>query len=283
MDDHRALVERLFPDLEIRTFEPIGEGWTSHTFDVNGEWIVQLPRDEYAAGRLRMQATLLPQLAREVSALVPVPELVAEDPPAIAYRRLEGAPADAATDGLWPERLGRFLYDLHSVPPELVGMRATTPAAVRDAERAAWTDLRAGVAPHVPAEDSASLDGLLASLLGGDDLWAFAPVLTHGDLGPEHVLVDARGDLVGVIDWEEAGIGDPVADFAWWLHEMPAAGARALAAYGGAPDRRFRERARVRWALMPWHEVHHGLMSGQVAFARSGLDGARARRSSATG
>lgn len=282
-DDLRALVERLFPDLEVRTCTPIGEGWTSHTFDVNGEWIVQLPRNEYAAGRLRMQATLLPELAREVSALVPVPELVAEDPPAIAYRRLDGAPAAAAIDGLWPERLGRFLYDLHSVLPELVGMRAATPASVRDAERAAWADLRAEIASHVPAVDLASLDGLLAALLDDDAMWAFAPVLTHGDLGPEHVLVGPRGDLVGVIDWEEAGIGDPVADFAWWLHEMPAVGARALAAYGGASDRRFRERARLRWALMPWHEVHHGITSGHAAFVRSGLDGARARRSAATG
>ena len=35
-----------------------------------------------------------------------------------------GEPFDrAAGDGVWPERLGRFLYDLHLCPPEFVGMR----------------------------------------------------------------------------------------------------------------------------------------------------------------
>jgi aminoglycoside phosphotransferase (APT) family kinase protein len=282
-DDHRVLIERLFPALAVRTCTPIGDGWTSLTFEVNGEWIVQLPASEYAAGRLRMQSSLLPELAHEVSALVPVPEYVATDPPALAYRRLDGAPADPALDGLWPERLGRFLHDLHSVPPEFVGMRASTPNAIRDAERAAWSALRADVADRVPPADLASLDGLVSSLLDDGDLWSFAPVLVHGDLGPAHVLVGAGGDLVGVIDWEEAGIGDPSVDFAWWLREMPAVGTRALAAYGDAPDRHFRERADLRWALMPWHDVHHGVVSGTDAFVASGLAGARARHPAASG
>ena len=50
----------------------------------------------------------------------------------MAYRRIEGAPcAERAELGMWPERLGRFLYDLHMVPPEFVGMRARGAADVR--------------------------------------------------------------------------------------------------------------------------------------------------------
>ncbi|HEX6844435.1 MAG TPA: phosphotransferase [Actinomycetota bacterium] len=275
--DHRALVERLFPDLEVRTFAPLGDGWTSFTYEVNGEWIVQLPRDDRAAERLRMQATLLPELAREVSALVPVPESARDGPPALRYRRLDGHPADASLDGYWPERLGRFLYDLHSVPPEFVGLRAVPVATLREGERAEWAAIRAAIAGAVAGEDLAVLDDLVVRLLDDDANWTFAPVLAHNDLGPEHVLVDDRGDLVGVLDWEEAGLGDPVGDFAWWLHEMPSVGDRALAAYGGAPDRTFRERARLRWSLMPWHEIHHGVTTDQESHVVEGLRGARAR------
>jgi aminoglycoside phosphotransferase (APT) family kinase protein len=33
--------------------------------------------------------------------------------------------------------------------------------------------------------------------------------LVHRDLTPEHVLVDARGSVVGLIDFEDATVGDP--------------------------------------------------------------------------
>ena len=113
--------------------------------------------------------------------------------------------------------------------------------------------------------------------LGNDDLWRFATCLTHGDIGPEHVLVSPSGDLVGVLDWEELAVGDPAADFAWLLHERPADGERALGAYGGPPDQTFRTRAAFRYWLMPFHEVAYGLQSDQPAFVRRGLEGIRER------
>lgn len=110
-----------------------------------------------------------------------------------------------------------------------------------------------------------------------DRIWQFAPCLTHGDLGPEHVLVAPDGDLAGVIDWGGAAIGDPVRDLACPLESWSTAGERVLAAYGGEPDRGVRERARFAFALMPWHEVAHGLATGQAAFVASGLAGVGAR------
>ena len=53
-----------------------------------------------------------------------------------------GPTATRAPDGIWPERLGRFLYDLHAVPPELVGLRAISVAGVRDRQRADCDVLR---------------------------------------------------------------------------------------------------------------------------------------------
>jgi hypothetical protein len=68
-----------------------------------------------------------------------------------------------------------------------------------------------------------------------------------------------------------------VAVFAWWLHARPEAGERALAAYGGGPDDRFRHRAGVAFARMPWHEVEYGLSGGGDTFVQSGLAGVRSR------
>lgn len=276
-DEHRELIERLFPQLQVRALGPIGSGWTFDTYDVNDEWIVQLPRSRYAEERLRAQIALLPELVHEVSALIPMPELTSLEPPAMVYRKLEGVPADRAPEGFWPERLGRFLYDLHLVPPEIVGMRGRPARAVREDTRAACARLRDVVVPRLAPEDRARADALLAAYLDDDALWTFAACLTHGDLGPEHVLVGATGDLVGVLDWEEIAVDDPVRDFAWWLHELPDAGERALATYGGAPDPTFRTRAGFVHALMPWHEVAYGVDVGGERFVDSGLEGVRER------
>lgn len=278
-DEHRTLVEELFPSVGVRTFEPIGSGWTYDTYDVNGEWIVQLPRSERATDSLRAQLSLLPELSREVSALIPVPSLVSLEPPAMVYPKLHGAPADDAPTGYWPERLGRFLYDLHMVPPEFVGLRATSVEGLRETRRRECAELAEIVVPRLGGGHRDRAERMLSAYLDDDRLWGFATCLTHGDLGPEHVLVGPSGDLVGVLDWEEAGIGDPAWDFAWWLHEMPDEGERALAAYGGPPDGAFRERARHVWALTPWHEVAYGVRAGGESFVDDGLRGVLARLS----
>ena len=127
--DARERVRAAFPQLEARTVAPIGSGWTVDTYDVDGEWIVQFPRSDYAADRLRSQIRVLPELAAELSAMVPTPIFTDLEIPAMVYHRLDGEPLDRAPDGLWPERLGRFLYDLHLMPPEYVELRGRSASA----------------------------------------------------------------------------------------------------------------------------------------------------------
>ena len=275
--EHRALVERLFASLApLATFEPVGDGWTCDTYRVNQEWIVQVPRTERAAETLQAQMDVLPELAREVSAQVPIPELVWRDPTVMAYRRIDGT---AATDanGVWPERLGRFLYDLHMVPPEFVGLRARGPADVRATLGREWSELRERVFPLLTAEERDGFGDRFGAFHDDDRNWRFSPCVTHNDVDRPHILVTATGDLAGVIDWEEVGIGDPAADFAWILHDEPEAGERALAAYGGAPDDRFRDRCAFRYALMPWHDVSHGLETSRPDLVERGLTQLRRR------
>lgn len=277
-DAHRALVGGRFPQLQpIASFEPIEGGWTCHTYRVNGDWIVQLPVDARAEAALTTQLRVLPELAQEVSARVPHPELVATDPPAMGYRLIEGEPVTPGAPGLWPERLGRFLYDLHMVPPEYLGMRAGGPGAAREAAAAELDGFRERGLPLLePAErDAVARD--FDAYLDDDGLWRFAPCVVHRDLGPAHILVTPAGDLAGVIDWEEVRIDDPAIDFAWVLVGSSAEGERALAAYGGPPDPGFVERARFAYRRAPWHDVIHGLETGQERFVRDGLAGVRAR------
>ena len=72
----------------------------------------------------------------------------------MGYARIDGRPMSADVDGIWPERLGRFLYDLHLTPPEFVGMRALSAAIVRDGSPTEVVDsLGAHVLPLLDAAE----------------------------------------------------------------------------------------------------------------------------------
>lgn len=276
-DDHRAFVVERWPELAVDSFETLGDGWDCFTYLANGEWVFQFPRLPDSGARLRKQIVILPELAREVSSAVPNPTYTSLDPPCMGYARIDGTPPSVGTDGIWPERLGRFLYDLHLTPPEFVGMRASTAAAVRDGLRAVVASLGVHVLPLLDPGERSRAERAIAAHFEDDDNFRFAPSLTHGDIGPEHVLVTDTGDLAGVIDWGDTEVSDPVFDLAWVLHAMPPEGERVLSAYGGAPDDRFLIRARFMFLLMPWHEVKYGALTEQPAFVERGMAGVRER------
>jgi aminoglycoside phosphotransferase (APT) family kinase protein len=278
-DEPRAFIAARFPDLgPIEAFELVEGGWDLRTYVVNGTWIVQLPGLPGTDVVLRREATLLEGLQGEVSGALPAPAFVSDDPACLVYRRIEGVPVrDPAAPGIWPERLGRFLYDLHLVPPEFAGLRAAGAAAWREAYREELAVFRDRVFPLLEPDERRRASDLFESFLGDDRAFRFATGIVHRDLGPEHVLLTPEGDLAGVIDWGDAAVGDPAIDFAWLLHRAPEAGERALAAYGGAPDERFRERVRFYDRLGPWYEVTHGLDTDRAAFVAGGLAGVRDR------
>lgn len=57
-----------------------------------------------------------------------------------------------------------------------------------------------------------------------DDIsrWKFAPAVVHGDLAPENVLT-GNGQVISVLNWSNAHIGDPAIDLAWLYSAAPEA------------------------------------------------------------
>jgi aminoglycoside phosphotransferase (APT) family kinase protein len=276
LDENMSAIARVFPELAGGNAVRIEGGWTSETYEV-GDRIVQLARTPYAEETLRRQVMVLPKLAPLLGVAVPRPDLVSNAPVAMSYRKIDGVACDEVPGGAWPEQLGKLIRELHSVKPEAIGIATKTMAAYREWLRADVAGFRVQLAPRLSVVERARADAMIAALLDDDRNWCFDLVVTHADLGPEHVLVSPAGELVGVIDWEDVGVGDPAGDFAWWLHAMPAIAQRALAAYGGPPDERFDVRARILFALMPWHEVDHGVATGDAEEVESGMAGVRAR------
>ncbi len=169
---------------------------------------------------LRRHPTLPADEARALRAVaghgIPVPRLLDVDPdgtrygvPSLLMTRLDGAPslrpgppAAADLDG-WLDGLVLALAWVHAVPAtEVAGLGPIAP----------WFDPADG---RVPAWASHPEPWVaVAAAVRADPVPpAVEPVLVHRDLHPGNVLwVD--GEVRGVVDWVNAGVGSPAADLA---------------------------------------------------------------------
>lgn len=154
---------------------------------------------------------------------VPVPKVVAQaldaSPPWAAFERLPGEPGYVAaghdlSDPAFPAMaadMGRIVrrmseldprgLDLPSLWADGDGLAGVAPAWLQPLE------------PLLDQTDVAATRDVIArvSALFHDR----PPVVCHGDFGPQNVLV--VGERVsGLLDLEDARIGDPLLDAAWW-------------------------------------------------------------------
>jgi aminoglycoside phosphotransferase (APT) family kinase protein len=144
--------------------------------------------------------------------------------------------------------LGRLHRE--NVPAELEAFKpAGNPAAVQLARHeAAFHKLEAGLEPMVEMHVAA---WWLACNLPSEPE---RMTLVHGDFRPANMLVD-NGAVSAVLDWEFAGVGDPIEDLGWYLtpfysaeHIIPGhfEEADAIAVYEAASGIRV-EHARLRF------------------------------------
>ncbi len=272
----RELVASLFPQLDPQTVDTIDEGWDSLVYDVDGAWIVRVPRRDAVRETLTTEIRLLRELGPALPAPIPRFAYVADGGRAVAYRKLVGGPVDISRPSLGAQ-LGAFVAALHSFPVEQARALGA-PAFDRDWKERyqTFTSEVLEAAGPLLGDDIARAEAMVTAYLGEPANFDFVPRLTHADLGPEHVL--ATGDtLTGVIDWGDTRVGDPALDLAWALHATPAPFAAAVrAAYGREADE-LSERALFFHRLSPWYELHYGLFFARPEFVESGLAGVRRR------
>lgn len=262
------------PDIAGTSFRPVGEGWDSYAYLVDDAWIVRLPRRPEVAARLLTETHLLPWLAPQLPAAVPVPHVVPPprgEPFCVRHRFVRGEPASGGLPTTLGRDLGRFLAALHAVPADgAVAQGVPDALTAGEAVSQDIANMRARVLPLLDPADRR----LGAKLL--DQVATFSgDRLVHADLGPDHVL-EQEGRLSGV-DWSDTRVGDPGIDLAWTLHGTPPDFAQAARrSYGGmGADTLARSRAWYR--LGPWHEVLYGLDESRPDLVVSGLSGVRAR------
>jgi aminoglycoside 2''-phosphotransferase len=193
--------------------------------------------------------------------------------PTWAYRKIPGRPLTPQDD--W-RGLAPVLQRLHDFSPDRASAALGVPAT-HQVWRSRYVDLgadvRARVLPALDRDLRAAVDVGFTEFL--DALQDFPPTLVHADLGAEHVLVDQRRSIAGLIDFETATIGDPAVDFAALLPTLGETRVHTLIkAYGRPVDL---HRVRYYHWLGSLFAVRYGMDTEDPETIRDGVAGLRAR------
>lgn len=271
--DAVAAVSAHIPEYRVRSVARAGAGYDHVAYEVNGELIVRFGKDadqDRRAARVGREARLLEVLGAVSSLTVPAPAFVAPELGCMAYYKLPGSPladmspAPRSRHSVWvAAALGEFLSLLHAVPvtsvADLVEVDDYPIAEWRNEAAEAFVEVTA----WIPAPHRRGIEAFLDSPPPSEDP---SRVLSHGDLGIEHVLVKPNERVVsGVIGWGEAAIADPAFDFGLLCRDLgPAAVDMALARYGGeARDiAALRRRAHFYARCSVFEDMVHGLETG---------------------
>ena len=278
------------PEAEpVAPLRVLGEGFFSVAVVTASGFVFRLGTAPGVMARYRKEWRLLPWLSgRGLPVALPEPRWLLEPSEALpfgglGYALLPGVPMmpDVVARGdraRLIEDMATFILALHRTPLEdlahldLPGREAHAEWRRLDHEAAMAalpSLLTTSEMRHVEAWWEAALEEAAQ-----DEV---APVLTHQDIGNENLLVAEDGSrLLGVIDWEHAGIADPAFDFDEARYLGAAFQRELLEAYqrlGGTVDTGMDARLQRRWEHGPFPRVRRAWLRGDP------IDGEQVRAS----
>jgi aminoglycoside phosphotransferase (APT) family kinase protein len=285
MDDEAAVAAVLVAT-QLRRFrelcevdgpiEPRFDGATKHVL-LAGDRAFLFPRNHTIVGQLERECAIYATVDHPiVSRLLGRWDEPAISPyPFFAVTRLRGSVAgDLSPEQLQAlaGQLGAALAACHDISPETVPRPLwanawSEPPPTPPTATECYTPLRElggvehlaeSVAPFIgPAARTTLLEALEA-------VDAMDPVLAHGDLYEDHLLVDRSGTLTGILDWGFGGVLSPLVDFT--CSQWDSGSWAVEGSYGDLRRHLWTAYAEHRSVPMPsWEQIHLALTAFDIA------------------
>ncbi len=258
-------VRDTFPRLVFAKAEFNDYGEDNVVLVLDREWIVRAPRTPEYLWRFAAELALLEALRPVSPVAVPSYEFVAPDRGMGAYRMIAGTELTPPVFALLEPQaqrsaliaLGHFLSVLHGLPEETIrqpdGLIQRRWSGEQYAARYRGMR-RPKIARVTPQAMLQRFDAFHAALETEE---ASVSRLVHDDLTEDHILVRVDGALGGIIDFSDAAIGDPAADFAWFWRLGEANLDLALAHYRWA-DPGLKTRSQWNYARFLINQIAYG-------------------------
>ena len=213
---HLRAASAAFADAEL---SPVSASTSNYVYLTNDSYIVRFPHNEWVSDGFQRERKLLDILDGRLGVSIPDIAYFSEQPVFMTYKAIEGMVASRdVVSTLTSKRrarfgatLGAFMARLHS---ESLDQYSFLP---RDYGPGLLHQLRENIESIGRRDPEGRVGGLVEETLAawdeirnGDD----HNVLLHQDLHGQNLICNPEtGDLVGVLDFTLAWIGDPLWDF----------------------------------------------------------------------
>jgi len=225
IDELQTSLRKELGKLEVQSLKLIGEGFRSIAAETD-DHIVLVGKHQDASKSFRRDHAILPKIAGSLPIEVPSPDYFIESSESfpfgvLCYPKIRGT---VITKGIIRE------INLQNLTGEIAGFLVALHSVNTDSLELTLLDIfeeNQQLRDHILPTLEQILDRRERNLvvrwwkeyLENDDHFKFKPVLVHGDLWYENlILTQNLQNLVGVIDFEACGLRDPAADFAPLMH-----------------------------------------------------------------
>jgi aminoglycoside phosphotransferase (APT) family kinase protein len=265
--EHREAFRLASLDLE-RT-EYIGEGWGTIAYR-SGDFVVRLLKPACYEWGIDGGYGREPALVSLLEACgLPVPRearVIRNEVGKIlgtSHRYLEGASAKnvrlrGGNYRHFAREVGAFLKGLHGVPLDQLLAIGVPEIDLGTEEYSKLVDI---ALPLLGPRGRGWLESCFEDFLSAGGSLGAPRVLIHGDINHDHLLTSMSGELLGVIDFADAKIGDPALDFAGLLNRGSWSFLRQVGAgYGTsfATDPDLERRTRFYIQVEALYQVYYG-------------------------
>ena len=281
--DFQAIIKKNHPELDVTSFSRITGGWASDTFEVNGEFIFRFPRHANHKFDLQKEIRLLPSLSKILSVKIPNFEFIDQNIPYVGYKKIQGVPimhCDLTSDKL-AKQMASVLLEMHSFPPEKALELGVLKLDWKQDYANFFELVRNKTFNLLEEPVRAKAEAVFDEFLNNADNFSFTPILVHRDLaGDAHILCDTETNVInGIIDWEDACIGDPAIDFTGLYWDCGEKFTKAILSHyedlgGNGPetDRTFWQRNLFYYQIGHFHTIMYGLEINNENHLREGIE-----------
>ena len=268
----RKLIEKCFPQLQIRHSKQIVTGWENLVLEVNREYVFRFPKYRETEKRLKNEIAFLPRLRGHLSTQVPDYDFIWKGGGKYphwfgGYRKISGVTVQSLPfRSEWTKPLAvqvaNFLKELHSIRfrgARFKGMPRYPSEEWFRTLKQQYRKIRRIVYPVLGTRLRSSSEKFWHNLLSEFRDADFEPTLIHGDLGGENILFDPTSvRLTGIIDWSYMQISDPALEFAHLFIYKSELGEEVLKHYR-MEESDFKKRVQLYVDSEPFYDIMWGV------------------------
>jgi len=270
---YKEIIKECF-HIHISTIQFIGGG-SYRVFEVNNNLIFKFTH-EIPPELLKREKDVCDSIRDNLS--VPIPHYLyfSDTCPSFkgavgGYQKLEGTSLEGVPifdHTKTAHQIGQFLSELHAIDlnEEFSHEKAHTELTEL------YNHIQKAAFPFLNKKEQQWTQSLFEDFLDDKEYWNFTPVFVHGDFDSSNILYQSGKGMCGIIDFEEAGMGDPAWDFCCLLAEYGINFLKtALKSYQGIKDETLLKRIQFHSKRTIFHELLYGIEYNQPEFTAHGL------------